>query len=223
MTLFPIHTQRSLALAAPSAPARKGWGSLGTSRCLTRGVLVVLMLMLSPNLASPLLAQFRRMPTLGGNFQVAFVTRLESVSLSDDFTVLFKEGKAESLQASAPGAFIGTYREEVLLTDPQTDPANGLFKIRETLTTRFGALTWEAVVLIVATGKPFYGQIGWSRGTITAGTGVFAGATGTVDIAGRNNLCDPTSEDFCVPLLNDPTQGQRQDFNFILRGEIAID
>lgn len=223
MTLSAIHAHRSLALAAPSAPARKGWGSLRLSHCLTRAVLVVLTLMLSPNLASPLLAQFRRLPTLGGNFQVAFVTRLESVSLSDDFTVLFKEGKAESLQAPAPGVFIGTYREEVLLTDPQTDPANGLFKIRETLNTRFGTLTCEAVALIVATGKPFYGQIGWSRGTITGGTGVFAGATGTVDIAGRNNLCDPASVDFCVRLRNDPSQGQRQDFNFILRGEIATD
>jgi hypothetical protein len=154
-------------------------------------------------------------------FQLAFSTRLQSVRSSRDASVLLKRGWAESLQAEVPGVFIGRYRERVLLTDPETDPANGLFKIRETLATPLGRLDWEAVVWIVDSGTPFYGALGWSRGTITGGSGLFAGATGSVEITGRNTSCDPAAEEFCVPSEDDPSVGQRQDFHVVLRGEVA--
>jgi hypothetical protein len=150
-------------------------------------------------------------------FQMAFVTRLQSVRLSSDSSVLLKAGRAESLQAGVPGVFIGRYRGQILLTDPETDPANGRFKVRDTLITPLGRLVWEAVVLMIDSGMPFYGTLGWSRGTITGGTGFFAGATGTVEITGRNVACDPATEDFCVALEDDATVGERQDFHFVLR------
>jgi hypothetical protein len=184
------------------------------------GVALALMVLLGLPGARPAVAASARSPE-PGPFQVAFVTRLQSVRFSNDSSVLVKAGRAESLQAAVPGVFIGRYREEVLLSDPETDPANGLFKIRETLRTPFGSLAWEAVVVIVDSGTPFYGALGWSHGTITGGTGLFAGATGTVEITGRNALCDPAVEKFCVRLEEDPSVGERQDFHFVLRGEIV--
>jgi len=160
-------------------------------------------------------------------FQLAFSTRLRSVSrragprASRPASVLLKKGWAESLQAEVPGVFIGRYREEVLLTHPETHAAKGLFKIRETLITPLGRLVWEAVVWIVDSGTPFYGTLGWSRGTITGGTELFAGATGTVEITGRNASCDPAAETFCVPSEDDPRVGEREDFHVVLRGEIG--
>ena len=61
------------------------------------------------------------------------------------------------------------------------------------------------------------------RGTITGGTGIYVGATGTVEIAGFLEACN-LGEDFCssswavTPDL--PDRGRRFDFNYILRGEI---
>jgi hypothetical protein len=193
---------------------RKNVHILGVSLALTLTALLGLPGLRHSAAASP----SHREP---GQFQVAFVTRLQSVTFSPDSSVLVKTGRAESLQADVPGTFIGSYRERVLLDAPETDPENGLFKIRETLRTPFGNLTWEAVVLILDSGTPFYGSLSWSRGRIKRGTGFFAGASGTVEITGRNALCDPEAEEFCVPLEDDPTVGERQDFNVVLRGEIA--
>ncbi len=39
-----------------------------------------------------------------------------------------------------------------------------------------------------------------------------------VEITGRNASCDPASEAYCVASTEDPATGQRQDFNFIVRG-----
>jgi len=193
-------------------------------RLLVRLLALIAILVLSASLAPSALAHWGlRTVRLPGPFQVAYVTRLESVSINSDFSILLKEGRAESLQAPRPGVFIGSYRNEILLTDPETDPANGLFKVRTTLTTRVGTIAMEAVVLVIQEARPFYGLIGWSRGTITGGTGVFEGATGSVEIAGRINSCDPAAEDFCVPvpLPINPDLGQREDFNFVIRGEIG--
>jgi len=56
-----------------------------------------------------------------GEFQVAFVTRLQSMYFTTDSSVLVKQGRAESLQATEPGVFLGLYRGRVLLNDPETD------------------------------------------------------------------------------------------------------
>jgi len=154
-----------------------------------------------------------------GTFQVAFVTRLQSMHFGPDSSVLVKQGRAESLQATEPGVDLGLYRSRVLLADPDTDPASGRFRVREILRTPLGSLAWTAVVVILDLGSENEEALGWTRGEITGGTGLFARARGTVVITGRQTACDPSSEEFCAALASDPSLGERQDFHVVLRGQ----
>jgi len=84
-------------------------------RILAASLPIALALVQAPS--EPCLAQ----ATEPGEFQVAFVTRLQSMYFTTDSSVLVKQGRAESLQATEPGVFLGLYRGRVLLNDPETD------------------------------------------------------------------------------------------------------
>jgi hypothetical protein len=184
-------------------------------RSLAASLPMVLALVQAPS--APCLADAPE----SGEFQVAFVTRLQSMHFTPDSSVLIKHGRAESLQATESGVDLGLYRGRVLLTDPETDPASGRYRVRETLRTPLGSLTWTAVVMIRESGSASDEALGWSRGRITGGSGLFARARGTVVITGRQTACDPTTEEYCAALAGDPGLGERQDFHVILRGQIG--
>ena len=156
-----------------------------------------------------------------GEFQVAFVTRLQTMHFTPGSNVLVKQGRAESLQATEPGVDLGLYRGSVLFDDQDTDPASGRFRVRETLRTPLGNLRWTAVVMILGPGPASDEALGWSRGRITGGTGLFTRARGTVVITGRQTACDPASEEHCASLAGNPSLGERQDFHVVLRGQIG--
>jgi len=134
-------------------------------------------LALVPGLSKPCLAEAPE----SGAFQLVFVTRLQAMHFTRDSSVLVKQGRAESLQATEPGVDLGLYRGRVLLSDPDTDPASGRYRVRETLRTPLGSLTWTAVLVVLDSGSASDEALGWSRGRITGGTGLFARARGTVD------------------------------------------
>jgi len=200
---------------------------MNLSRCRSAVRVALFALVAALGLIGPtVFASSRHAPVKGspgaplprGPFQIAFVTRLESASFNEDFSVYIKAGKAESLQASVPGVPMGSYVERILLTAGETDPARGRFKVRETLKTDGGTLTWEAIVRVIDSAEPLLGEVLWAPGTITKGTGLFKGAAGNVEISGRLAACDPVADSDCVAYADDPTTGQRQDVNIVVRG-----
>jgi len=163
-------------------------------------------------------------------FQVAFVGRASNNSLDEERLVEVIEGGAESLQIPVPGVTVGEFLEELdfnTIVSPPGAPETDLeIATRGTFTTALGSLSWEARMLIVFldVGDPdgIESATIAERGTITGGTGIYKGATGSIEIAGSLSGCN-LGEDFCswswsvTPDL--PNRGRRFDFNYILRGE----
>lgn len=162
----------------------------------------------------------------GRRFQLAFVTRIASDRVVGDGSEELVLGVAESLQSPVAGRIIGHFEERILYNDPVTDFApegypEGSFiaKIVDTVSTRAGDLTYEAVVAGVP-GAPLEILTTSLSGKILGGTGRFSNAQGTVTLAGKITHCDLTlGEPGCAESDFVPyPEGLRFDCHFILRG-----
>jgi len=165
------------------------------------------------------------------SFQVAFVGRVSNNPLDGDRFVEIVEGGAESLQIPVPGVIIGRFSEEFdfnTIVEPPGAPESDLqISTRGRLMTRLGSLSWEATMRIVFLDANDPDGIEAAtyteHGTITGGTGIYKGATGTVEVAGYLEGCD-LGEDHCAwswSVTPDfPSRGRRFDSNYILRGNI---
>ena len=198
-----------------------------------RTPVVLLILFLGLTLASPLTAgrgKVKGKPS--GPFQVAFVTRTTNNTINDLGTIESLESDAESLQAEVPGKIIGEVVTELDFTTivpiEGTLPFGALIDTQGTLTTNKGSVSWETVITIIFfdAGDPdgILPALTSERGIITGGTGIFEGATGTVEAEGFLEGCQLVDE-FCSPSYQVtpfiPDRGRRFDFNFILRGEFG--
>ena len=194
---------------------------------------VLLILFLGLTFASPLTARKggRAKGKPSGPFQVAFVTRTINNTINDGGTIESLESDAESLQARVPGRIIGEVVTELdfetIVPMEGTLPVFGfLIDTQGTLTTNRGSVSWETVITIIFfdEGDPdgIFPALTSERGIITGGTGIYEGATGTVEAEGSLQGCQLVDE-FCSPSYQVtpmfPDRGRRFDFNFILRGE----
>ena len=201
-----------------------------------RTPVVLLILFLGLTFASPLTAGRERGQGKGkpsGPFQVVFVTRTTNNTINDLGTIESLESDAESLQAAVPGKIIGEVVTELdfetIVPIEGTLPVFGfLIDTQGTLTTNRGSVSWETLITIIFfdAGDPdgIFPALTSERGIITGGTGIYEGATGTVEVEGFLAGCQLVDE-FCspsyqvTPLI--PDRGRRFDFNFILRGEFG--
>ena len=197
-----------------------------------RTPVVLLILFLGLTFASPLTAGRGKGKAKGkpsGPFQVAFVTRTINNTINDLGTIESLESDAESLQARVPGKIIGEVVTELdfdtIVPIASTSGFGVLIDSQGTLTTNRGSVSWETLITIIFfdAGDPdgIFPALTSERGIITGGTGIYEGATGTVEVEGFLEGCQLVDE-FCspsyqvTPLI--PDRGRRFDFNFIFRG-----